>query len=81
MKQSDTARLTCACCGRTFAPGNDPSTGVPNGVGLGLHDGTTVTVCAECLCEVGRTRRLPPALERIVESDAERKNGKQEEAK
>lgn len=40
--------MKCDKCGKEFKPGNRPS-GVPNGVGFVLADGTEITICAECI--------------------------------
>lgn len=42
-------KLKCFNCGKTFKPGNNPYTGVPNGIGLMSESGKTYTICSQCI--------------------------------
>lgn len=42
-------KITCFNCGKKFIPGNDPRTGVPNGLGFVLKSGKTYNVCSKCV--------------------------------
>ena len=43
-------KLVCMVCGKKFRPGNNPITGVPNGIGMVLpNTGTLFNVCSFCL--------------------------------
>ena len=43
--------MICQVCGKEFESGNDPKTGIPNGVGLsfGDTDDMIFTVCSSCV--------------------------------
>ena len=43
--------MICQVCGKEFESGNDPMTGIPNGVGLsfGESDDAVFTVCSSCI--------------------------------
>ena len=41
-------KIKCFNCGKTFKPGNDPKTGIPNGVGF-VKNRKTYNVCSECI--------------------------------
>ena len=41
-------KLKCFNCGKTFKPGNDPKTGIPNGVGF-MKNKKTYNICSECI--------------------------------
>ena len=63
--------VKCDWCGKRIVWGSRPD-GLPNGVTFVCKDGSTVTMCADCLIEEGRkceareeARRIagePPAL-------------------
>lgn len=42
-------KITCAVCGKTFKPGNDRKTGMPNGVGLQADNGKILDLCNRCV--------------------------------
>lgn len=53
MKNKIPFRIKCNMCGKLFRSGNDPETGLPNGVGFQLEDGSIYNMCCECICKVG----------------------------
>lgn len=38
----------CFNCGKKFIEGNDPRTGLPNGIGMKMDGGRTYDVCSKC---------------------------------
>ena len=40
-------KIKCCLCGNEFEPGNDPETGIPNGLGLVMVNGHVYVVCSE----------------------------------
>ena len=51
-------KFECDNCGKVFMPGNRPD-GMPNGIGLVQKDGSIVDICADCICELGKTGEIP----------------------
>ena len=45
--------MKCDNCKKEFVAGNRAD-GIPNGVGFQMQDGTIITICAECLMELGK---------------------------
>lgn len=45
--------MKCDKCKKEFKAGNRAD-GLPNGVGFEMEDGTVITLCAECLMELGK---------------------------
>lgn len=45
--------IKCDYCGKWFEIGNRED-GMPNGFSFVKQDGSTLTICAECLMEIGR---------------------------
>lgn len=45
--------MKCDNCKKEFEAGNRAD-GLPNGIGFELQDGTLITLCAECLMELGK---------------------------
>lgn len=45
--------MKCDNCKKEFKSGNRED-GIPNGVGFQMEDGTTITLCADCLIELGK---------------------------
>lgn len=45
--------IKCDYCGKWFEIGNRED-GIPNGFSFVKQDGSTLTICAECLMEIGR---------------------------
>lgn len=45
--------MKCDKCGKEFEGGNRPD-GIPNGVVIIREDGTQVTMCSECIIEMGK---------------------------
>lgn len=41
--------LKCFNCGKNFIAGNNPQTGLPNGIGMKMNSGKTYDVCAKCM--------------------------------
>ena len=41
--------IKCLRCGKEFKAGNNPVTGVPNGVGFQMSDGKTYNFCSMCI--------------------------------
>lgn len=41
--------LKCFNCGKNFIAGNNPQTGLPNGIGLKMDSGKTYDVCTKCM--------------------------------
>lgn len=39
----------CFNCGKKFIEGNDPRTGLPNGIGMKMNSGRTYDVCSKCV--------------------------------
>ena len=46
--------MKCAECKKEFQKGNRPD-GLPNGACFVLENGTTVTVCTECIIKKGKS--------------------------
>ena len=42
-------KIKCCTCGNEFEPGNDPETGIPNGLGLVMKNGHVYDVCYDCV--------------------------------
>lgn len=42
-------KIKCCLCGNEFKPGNDPETGIPNGLGLVMENGHVYDVCSDCV--------------------------------
>ena len=42
-------KIKCCICNSVIMPGNNPYTGVPNGVGLQIASGKTYNVCSRCV--------------------------------
>lgn len=47
--------MRCDICGKTFETGNRPD-GLPNGMTFVLKDGAELTMCADCIIEMGKVR-------------------------
>jgi len=45
--------MKCDNCKKGFVAGNRAD-GIPNGVGFQMTDGTLITLCAECIIELGK---------------------------
>lgn len=45
--------MKCDNCKKVFVAGNRAD-GLPNGIGFEMKDGTLITLCAECIMELGR---------------------------
>lgn len=45
--------MKCDNCKKVFVAGNRAD-GLPNGIGFEMKDGTVITLCAECIIELGR---------------------------
>lgn len=45
--------MKCDNCKKEFVAGNRGD-GIPNGVGFQMKDGTVITLCAECIIELGK---------------------------
>lgn len=45
--------MKCDNCKKGFVAGNRAD-GIPNGVGFQMKDGTVITLCADCIIELGR---------------------------
>lgn len=44
--------MTCSKCKKEFMAGNRPD-GLPNGVGFEMEDGIVITLCCDCITELG----------------------------
>lgn len=42
-------KIKCNVCGKTFRPGNNPVSGVPNGLGFAFGTDEVFNVCAFCI--------------------------------
>lgn len=45
--------LKCIACGNTFLPGTNKQ-GLPTGVGFETEDGSIITICTNCINEIGK---------------------------
>lgn len=50
--RGDIMLLKCEACGKTFLPGTNKE-GLPNGVGFETEDGSIITICTDCINEIG----------------------------
>ena len=48
-----TMKIKCEVCGKEFDPGNRVD-GMPNGITFVATDGKPLTMCADCIIEMGR---------------------------
>ena len=42
-------KIRCNICNKDFKPSNNKLTGLPNGMGFQLKDGTLINMCSFCL--------------------------------
>ena len=48
--------IKCDKCENIISDTIQRSDGLPNGVGMQLEDGRTITICADCINEIGRLK-------------------------
>lgn len=57
--------MKCDYCGKEFGVGNRPD-GMPNGFSFVKQDGSTLTVCTDCIIALGReTKNATQEVERL----------------
>ncbi|MBQ9343793.1 MAG: hypothetical protein IJT88_01100 [Kiritimatiellae bacterium] len=57
--------VKCDWCGKEIVWGNSPD-GLPNGMTFVCKDGSTVTMCADCIIEEGRKRAAREEARRVA---------------
>ena len=57
-------KIKCSYCGCEIKPGNRP-TGEPNGVGFQLADGTVISLCYHCICNLPTDTKMHKWLEKF----------------
>ena len=46
--------MICDNCKKFFMSGNHPITGIPNGIKMILKGNKSITLCADCVCSIGK---------------------------